>query len=241
MRFVAWRGRSAGYRQAVEGHSPWAPTNRNPQPVYLQDIERSDLPEELKQTVRAEGIAAVAFIPMQSGRLLGKFMAYYDAPQDFARGNRRGDDACAPARLRPGSLKPKVGRPPSAAQQLAAIVESPTTRSSARASMVSSPPGTGRRAPFGYTAAEAIGQPVTMLIPPTVDDEEPEILRVSPGERVDHFETIRRRKDGSLLDISLTVSPVRDGRGASSAPRRSPATSPIARKPKRSCGRASSG
>ena len=67
---------------------------------------------------------------------------------------------------------------------------------------------------FGYTAAEAIGKPVTILIPPGREDEEPGILaRIRHGERIDHYETVRRRKDGSLLDISLTVSPVRDGEG----------------------------
>jgi PAS domain S-box-containing protein len=67
---------------------------------------------------------------------------------------------------------------------------------------------------FGYTPAEAVGQSVTMLIPADRQDEEPGILeRVGRGERVEHYETIRRRKDGTLLDISLTVSPLRDGSG----------------------------
>lgn len=67
---------------------------------------------------------------------------------------------------------------------------------------------------FGYTADEAIGRSVTMLIPPDHADEEPMILaRIRLGERVEHYETTRRRKDGSLVDVSLTVSPIRDGRG----------------------------
>ena len=67
---------------------------------------------------------------------------------------------------------------------------------------------------FGYTAAEIIGKPITILIPPDRLDEEPRILtRLRRGERVDHFETVRRRKDGSLLDISLTISPVEDADG----------------------------
>jgi PAS domain S-box-containing protein len=68
---------------------------------------------------------------------------------------------------------------------------------------------------FGYTAAEAIGQPVaTLLIPLDRQDEEPNILaRLRRGERVDHFETKRRRKDGTLLDVSLTISPVKDSTG----------------------------
>ena len=67
---------------------------------------------------------------------------------------------------------------------------------------------------FGYSAEEAVGKSITMLIPPDHFDEEPGILaRIRKGEMVDHFETVRRRKDGSLFDISLTISPVRDAKG----------------------------
>ena len=67
---------------------------------------------------------------------------------------------------------------------------------------------------FGYTGAEVIGKPVTMLFPVDCVDEEPGILaRLRRGERIDHYETIRRRKDGSLFDVSLTISPIVDGEG----------------------------
>src|SRR5215472_4571970 len=67
---------------------------------------------------------------------------------------------------------------------------------------------------FGYTAPEVIGKSVTILIPPDRQNEEPAILaRLRRGERVDHYETVRQRKDGSLVIISLTVSPVRDAEG----------------------------
>ncbi|HYT57409.1 MAG TPA: PAS domain S-box protein [Verrucomicrobiae bacterium] len=68
---------------------------------------------------------------------------------------------------------------------------------------------------FGYAPAEIIGKSVTTLIPPEHIDEEPDILgRIRRGERVDHYETVRRRKDGSLVEISLSVSPIRDADGA---------------------------
>jgi PAS domain S-box-containing protein len=67
---------------------------------------------------------------------------------------------------------------------------------------------------FGYKAAEVIGKPITILIPADHPNEEPEILeRIRRGDRIDHYETIRMRKDGTPLNISLTVSPVRDSGG----------------------------
>jgi len=72
----------------------------------------------------------------------------------------------------------------------------------------------GAEMTFGYTADEAIGQPVTMLMPPDRVDEEPGILaRIRRGEKIDHYETVRRHKDGHLLEISLNVSPVYDSHG----------------------------
>ena len=67
---------------------------------------------------------------------------------------------------------------------------------------------------FGYSADEAIGQPITMLLPAERRDEEQQILdRIIRGERIEHFETVRVRKDGRRIDISLTISPIRDARG----------------------------
>jgi PAS domain S-box-containing protein len=67
---------------------------------------------------------------------------------------------------------------------------------------------------FGYAAKEAIGQPISMIIPFDRRDEETRILaRLSQGERIEHFDTVRVRKDGTQLEISLTISPVRDAAG----------------------------
>jgi two-component system, chemotaxis family, CheB/CheR fusion protein len=67
---------------------------------------------------------------------------------------------------------------------------------------------------FGYTAEEVIGKSVTLLIPPNQIDEEPAILeKLRRGERIDHYETVRIRKDGTVLHVSLTVSPIKDDTG----------------------------
>jgi PAS domain S-box-containing protein len=67
---------------------------------------------------------------------------------------------------------------------------------------------------FGYSASEAIGQPITLVIPENRHSEEHEILtRIRRGERIDHFETVRQGRHGSLIVVSLTVSPVKDANG----------------------------
>ena len=100
------------------------------------------------------------------------------------------------------------------AQRLAAIVES-----SEDAIVSTSVDGIiqtwnrGAERMFGFSAAEAVGRHVSIIIPEDRLHEETEVLRrVRAGESVDHFETVRRRKDGSFLDISLAVSPIRQGR-----------------------------
>jgi PAS domain S-box-containing protein len=67
---------------------------------------------------------------------------------------------------------------------------------------------------FGYSAAEAVGQSILLIVPADRHSEEADVLRrIRGGQSVDHFETVRRRKDGTLIEISLTVSPVRDSLG----------------------------
>jgi len=67
---------------------------------------------------------------------------------------------------------------------------------------------------FGYAADEALGKPITILIPPERLNEETEILaRIRRGERLDHYDTVRQHKDGHFLEVSLSISPLRDGGG----------------------------
>ncbi|UQR64884.1 PAS domain S-box protein [Bradyrhizobium sp. C-145] len=102
-----------------------------------------------------------------------------------------------------------------ASQRLAAIVESSDDAiiSKDTNGIITSWNGGAQRL-FGYCEHEVIGKPVTILIPCDRQDEEPAILsRIRRGERIEHYETIRRRKDGSLVDISLSVSPILDSSG----------------------------
>jgi PAS domain S-box-containing protein len=67
---------------------------------------------------------------------------------------------------------------------------------------------------FGYEASEIVGKSILTLIPPSHHSEEHQILsRIRNGERIEHYETVRKRKDGTIIDISLTVSPLRDAQG----------------------------
>ena len=230
MRFAAWRGLSERYRNAVEGHSPWTKDTRDAEPICVADIRKSGEPEALKAAIAAEGIGALAFIPViADGALIGKFMAYYDEPHHFTTeqceialmlarqlgiaiarmragdAHRRSEDALNRERLKADGDR----------EHLAAIVESSSDAivSKTLEGIIQSW-NKGAERLFGYTAEEIIGKPVTVLIPEERHDEEPDILRrIRAGERLDHYETLRRRKDGTLIHISLTVSPLKNASG----------------------------
>jgi PAS domain S-box-containing protein len=89
-----------------------------------------------------------------------------------------------------------------------------TTPSSPRSNGIITSWNKGAERIFGYTADEVLGKPVSLLIPADRTDEEPSILqRLRRGERIEHYETVRRRKSGELIDISLSVSPLADDKG----------------------------
>ncbi len=106
-------------------------------------------------------------------------------------------------------------RADSAASRLAAVVESSDdaiVTKSLDGIIASWNPAAERM--FGYTAAEAIGRSIRILVPQDLQNEEDTVLaKIRAGEAVDHYETTRRRKDGSLVSISLSVSPIRDSGG----------------------------
>ena len=129
------------------------------------------------------------------------------------RGHRAGSGRAGPRP--PRSRSGRQSTPPSGPNSPPSS-NPPTTPFSPRPSTASSPPGT--RGPpsriFGYSAAEAVGKPILLLIPPERRHEETEIQqRLAGGQRVNHFETVRIAKDGRKIDVSLTVSPIRNAAG----------------------------
>jgi two-component system CheB/CheR fusion protein len=101
-----------------------------------------------------------------------------------------------------------------AVQHLASIVESSDDAIVSKDLSIISTWNIGAERLFGYLAEEVIGKHITILIPPHLLQEEATIIdRVRRGQRIEHYETVRQRKHGSLIDISLTVSPIRNAQG----------------------------
>ena len=178
MRFVAWRALSDEYRRAVDGDSPWKPDEKAAAPICIDDIQKVDnLSEELKAVAKAEGIVALAFIPIfASGKIVGKFMAYYNAPHVF--GIRDIDAGTTIARQLGFGLERL--RAEETTQRLATIVEtSDDAIISKNLDGVIQTWNRGAERIFGYTPQEIVGKPVTILMPPERYDEEPGFLRGS--------------------------------------------------------------
>jgi PAS domain S-box-containing protein len=219
MKLAASRGLSEAYRRAVEGHSPWPSGASDPPPIWIADVASADLPKGVADAARAEGIGALAFVPIvANGRLLGKLITCFDRPHPFARAET--DLALTIARqlgvaIDRVRVEAARQRAELAARHLVAIVESSDDAIVSKdLDGVIQTWNRGAERLFGYKAKEVVGKPITIIIPPDRLDEEPKILaRIRRGERVEHFETVRRRKDGSLVHISLAISPVRDEQG----------------------------
>jgi PAS domain S-box-containing protein len=350
MRFAAWRGLSAAYRHGVEGHTPWPPRAKGAEPIAVSDVRQEASLAPYLPIIAAEGIAAMAFIPLEGvGGVLGKFMLYYGEPHelsseemqlarviaaqiafgvertqahsaliakderlrfaldaasmgtwdwDLATGTVQWSDnmerihglpagtfdetfqsyereihpadrerVVASIRLalaggEPHDLEYRIvgpdgqirwvegkghvkagadGQPARmtgvcmnitrrkeaelarvdaleqsnrASQRLAAIVESSDdaiVSKDLNGVIMSWNQGAERM--FGYPEAEAVGRSITLIVPLARRGEEDQVLaRIRAGQPVE-METVRQHRDGSTLDISLKVSPVRDGAG----------------------------
>jgi PAS domain S-box-containing protein len=220
MKFVAWWGLSDAYRRAVEGHSPWQTDAKEPDIICIPDVDAADLPGDLRRVVKAEGIRALAFIPLVArGRLVGKFMTYHDRPRSFGDAEKNLSITIARQlgfsieRMRIEGERLHAER---ANRLLASIIESSSDAIISRDldGVVTSWNGGAARM-YGYPPEEMIGNSLAILVPADRQKQEEEVLaRIRAGEAPEPYETVRRRKDGSLIDVSVTVSPVRDDAGS---------------------------
>jgi PAS domain S-box-containing protein len=218
MRFVAWRGLSDRYRKSVEGHSPWKLNEKNPQPICIADVDLADIPKSLKSAIKTEGIRACAFIPLIGNReLVGKFVTYYNEPHPFTDSelslsvtiarqltlgieHKRGDEA----------LRESEGR-------LRALVEQ-TTAGMARANLQ------GRLLFVNERFCQMLGYKSSELLDKRIVEFTHKQDRKSTGvlfERLVRdarpYETEKRyvRKDGTILWVNVSASPVLDSKGKS--------------------------
>ena len=188
---------------------------RTAQRSVAADVELSDFmagTEDL-QTYRKAGIRAVQSTPLvsRSGRMLGMISTHWREPHQPAEHELRLMDVLA--RQAADLIERKEAE--QTARRLVAIVDS------SHDAIVSKDMGgvitswnEGAQRLFGYAAEEMIGRPILRLIPPDHANEEPAILdRIRRGERVEPYETTRLRKDGTLIDISISVSPIKDASG----------------------------
>lgn len=200
---------------AEEQAAACATAKRTGQRIIVEDITKSAVfaGQPALEILLSAGVRAVQATPLVSsaGTVLGMISTHFLAPHNIAGRELRLLDLLA--RQAGDYLERK--RAGEGLALLAAIVEN-----SEDAIITKNQDGfitswnKGAERMFGYTVEETIGRHVSLLIPADRLEEEPGILaRLRRGERIEHFETVRRRKDGTLLDISLTVSPIRGAGG----------------------------
>ena len=207
MKFVAWRGLTDGYRKAVEGHSPWARGSTDPKPICIPDIDTADIDDALKATVKAEGIGALAFIPLvEKGELVGKFMTYYGAPHVFTDAEM--DIAVTIAR----QLGFAVAKMRAEAARLQAEQQLSDFFDNASVGMHwVGPDGTILRVNrcelevLGYGHEEYVGRHIAdfHVNQQVITDI---LKRLSNREVLDNYEAQLRHKDGSIRDVLITSS-----------------------------------
>lgn len=220
LRLLAWRGFDPSFGQTFQFSCPDAETacnaaRRAGQRVVVPDVQNCDFISSTAalENHRKMGIRAVQSTPLfsRTGRLLGVLSTHWQTCHTPQEGDLRLFDILA---RQTADLVERMQSEEARGRLVALVGSSDDAIISKDLNGVIRTWNAGAERLFGYTAEEAIGRPVVMLIPPDHADEEPTILdRIRRGERVEHYETIRRRKDGSTVDISLCISPIVDQRG----------------------------
>jgi PAS domain S-box-containing protein len=214
-------GRITSLNAVAESLTGWTEEEATGEPL---DTVFRIVNEETRQTVPNPAMRA-----MREGAVVGLANHTLLIAKDGTE--RSIDDSAAPIRSRKDQivgcvlvfrdvterrrLESQIVEQGEAARKLAAIVDSSEDAiiSKTLDSIIQSWNAAAERI-FGYTAAEAVGRHITMLFPADRLDEEDQIIaRIRAGERVDHFDTVRLRKDGTAIPVSLTISPIRDREG----------------------------
>jgi PAS domain S-box-containing protein len=189
-------------------------------PVYVTDIETDPLWANYRQAALQHGLVSCWSVPIMSkdDSVLGTFAVYHREKRE----PNEEDKQIVSLLTRIASLaieheneKMQRRRGEEVAQRLAAIVQSSEDAIVGKDlnGIITNWNGSAERL-FGYAADEAIGKPITILIPEDRLQEEAEILRrLRSGQHVEHFETVRRRKNGTPIEISVAVSPIKNSAG----------------------------
>jgi PAS domain S-box-containing protein len=218
MRFTAWRGLSDAYRAAVEGHSPWPARTRGAEPLIISDVSVEPTLAAYLPVLGAEQIGALAFIPLEAAEgVIGKFMLYFAEPRGLAAdelqlaGVIAAQIAFAVERARASQLAAATEE---RLRRLASIVESSGDAIVSKTlDGVITSWNDGAEHLFGYDASEAIGQSIMLIVPHDLRAEEEGVLASIRAGRPVEIETARRHKNGSVVFVSVKISPVRDATG----------------------------
>ncbi|MDR3449969.1 MAG: PAS domain S-box protein, partial [Alphaproteobacteria bacterium] len=202
---------SAAFRAAL---GRWSA--KSAEATYLENVAGSEIPEALKISAAIEGVQSLSFIPvMAQGAVKGQLVLGFIRPHRLDQSQQV--FALAIARQLGFSLERMAAEATrSRAEErllyLAAMVESSDDAIITKdLDGIITSWNSGAERIFGYSANETIGKPITIIIPEERHEEERMILAsLRRGQRIEHFETVRRSRDGQLIDISLTVSPVKD-------------------------------
>jgi PAS domain S-box-containing protein len=220
LRLLGWRGFPAEFGKTFElvrrdARTSCSLARNTGRRVVFHDIEKCDYfaGSFSLESHRENGIGAAQSTPLlsRSGELLGMISTHWRSPHNPPERDLRMLDILA--RQAADLLEKRKADENTA--RMAAIVEFSDDAIIAKdLNGIITSWNNGAQRLFGYSTEEAVGKSITMLIPEDRHHEEVEILgRLREGLLIEHYETVRRRKDGKLVEISLTISPIRDASG----------------------------
>ena len=214
MRFKAWLGISEKYRNAVEGHSPWTQNEKDPRPILIENIAHEPSLQQYGDLFEKEGLKALGFIPLvYKGRLIGKFMVYFNAPHRFEKNEIQLAQTIASHVSFAIERKKAEDALRMSEEQHRTIIRAALdgfflTDSEGRLQEVND----AYCRMSGYSRQELMGMSVTdiaTLSPAEIAGRIQKIMLL--GE--DRFESQHRRKDGSIFDVEISIQYRADGNG----------------------------